>query len=226
MGDEILAKVDKELENYVEGLDLDEESRDAIRFHKVRYQKSLSWIASIEPGGKEVLEMGGQSVSTQIIQRIFPTCSLRNTHFEFRRPFPLEDNSFDIVLCMEVIEHIFDLEILQATTLSGVKHVLDEIFRILRPGGHLFLTTPNASSTWVIQRALLNQPPLAYEHHFRELTFQEMCSLTGEAGFEIVAAKAEQVWAFWDFTHIEDFMRAHGYSLDNRGDDTFLIARK
>lgn len=226
MEEEIQIFVEHELEGYLAGLELDEGSKDAIRYHKARYEKSLNWIATMNPGEKLVLEMGGESVTTRLIQRYFSTCSLQTTNFEFRRAFPLEDSVFDLVLCMEVIEHIFDLEILQATTFSGVDHVLQEIHRILRPGGQLFLTTPNASSTWVIQRTLLDQPPLAYENHFREFTFQEMCSRVQGAGFDIIKAGTETVWADWDFKHITDFMRANGYSLENRGDDTFIIARK
>ncbi len=226
MVDEISLFVEKELEDYLAALDDHEDSKDAIRFHKTRFEKSLIWIASMDPAGKRVLELGSESVTTRLIRGFFPTCTLQTTDFEFRRPFPLEDSTFDLVICMEVIEHVFDLEILQATTFSGVNHVLQEIYRILRPGGQLFLTTPNASSTWIIQRALLNQPPLAYEHHFREFTFQEINSLVESAGLEIVEAKAEQVWAFWDFEHITDFMSSNGYSLENRGDDTFLVARK
>jgi len=43
-----------------------------------------------------------------------------------------EDESFDVVLCLEVIEHVDDPEAL-----------LDEIVRVLAPGGHLILTGPN-----------------------------------------------------------------------------------
>lgn len=45
---------------------------------------------------------------------------------------PFEDNSFDIVINQEVIEHIENQELL-----------LRECRRILKSGGHLILTTPN-----------------------------------------------------------------------------------
>lgn len=44
---------------------------------------------------------------------------------------PVEDNYFDIILCSEVLEHVFDLE-------KGLK----ELFRSLKPGGILILTIP------------------------------------------------------------------------------------
>jgi len=48
-------------------------------------------------------------------------------------PFPYEDNSFDIVLCCEILEHL-------ARTPS---HLMREAHRVLKPGGHFFITTPN-----------------------------------------------------------------------------------
>lgn len=45
---------------------------------------------------------------------------------------PFASDTFDLVICIEVIEHIAD----QA-------RVLREIYRVLKPGGTLYLTTPN-----------------------------------------------------------------------------------
>lgn len=45
---------------------------------------------------------------------------------------PFSDNSFDIVVSCETIEHLPD-----------VQAALREMFRVARPGGRLFLTTPN-----------------------------------------------------------------------------------
>lgn len=45
---------------------------------------------------------------------------------------PFADNSFQVVLCVEVLEHILDQT-----------RCLHEIYRVLQPGGTLFLTSPN-----------------------------------------------------------------------------------
>lgn len=50
----------------------------------------------------------------------------------FGDALPLADNVADLVLLVEVIEHLTEPE-----------RVLGEIHRILKPGGRLFLTTPN-----------------------------------------------------------------------------------
>jgi SAM-dependent methyltransferase len=49
-----------------------------------------------------------------------------------------ESDSFDVITLMDVIEH-----------LANPLELASEIFRILRPGGVLFLTTPNFGSLFV-----------------------------------------------------------------------------
>ncbi|MGQ4648731.1 methyltransferase domain-containing protein [Lyngbya aestuarii] len=44
---------------------------------------------------------------------------------------PFLDNEFDIVLCTEVLEHVAD-----------TRSAISEIYRVLKPGGKLILTTP------------------------------------------------------------------------------------
>jgi SAM-dependent methyltransferase len=51
---------------------------------------------------------------------------------DLTRGLPYPDRSFDLVLLTEVIEH-----------LDNHRAALTEVARVLRPGGHLILTTPN-----------------------------------------------------------------------------------
>jgi ubiquinone/menaquinone biosynthesis C-methylase UbiE len=67
----------------------------------------------------------------------------------------LEDNYFDVVICFQLIEHIQDDNTL-----------LKEIFRVLKPGGKLLLTTPNKTMS-------LTRNP----YHMREYTTDEFRKL-------------------------------------------------
>lgn len=54
---------------------------------------------------------------------------------------PFADNSFDVVLFLEVLEHIYVLSL-----------VLHELSRVLRSGGEMIVTTPNAWAWWNMMR--------------------------------------------------------------------------
>lgn len=56
---------------------------------------------------------------------------------------PLSDNSYDIIIFMEVIEHLYN-----------PSFALKEFYRILKPGGRLYLTTNNISYFYGIYRVL------------------------------------------------------------------------
>jgi SAM-dependent methyltransferase len=47
------------------------------------------------------------------------------------KTIPFGDNQFDCIFSAEVFEHIFNLE-----------HILKELHRVLKPGGHLLITLP------------------------------------------------------------------------------------
>lgn len=64
--------------------------------------------------------------------------------------FPLEDESVDFIFTSEVIEHVYDTE-----------YAFSEMFRILKPGGRLLLTTPYHGFVKNLLIALL-----AFDKHF------------------------------------------------------------
>jgi 2-polyprenyl-3-methyl-5-hydroxy-6-metoxy-1,4-benzoquinol methylase len=58
-----------------------------------------------------------------------------------KEPFPFNDESFDVVTFLEVLEH-----------LKYPKQTLSEIFRVLKPKGVIILSTPNGDMpTWKIR---------------------------------------------------------------------------
>lgn len=175
-----------------------------------------------------VVEVGSPNyLASRVIWSYFPDANPIFTNHDLRfEPFPLNSESVDALIALEVIEHISDWPYQQATTLNGLFYFFEECFRILRPGGYGFFTTPNATSLWVIQRALLGQPPMFYEWHFREYTPSEIVAIFESIGFNVVHISAEFVWHFWNFDPIVKFMKDNGYSTEMRGDDLFVVVYK
>jgi 2-polyprenyl-3-methyl-5-hydroxy-6-metoxy-1,4-benzoquinol methylase len=99
-------------------------------------------------------------------------------------PYPLADAGYDAVVMTEVFEHLREYP---ATALH-------EAHRILRPGGHLYFTTPNAAYIGNRARLALGRnvaTPLGdwvnglpHARHAREYTFGEIIELMRMAGLQ------------------------------------------
>lgn len=197
-------------------------------FDARRIALSIQVISQFHLHKGTVVEVGSpEYLASKVIWSYFSEANPIFTNHDLRfERFPQDDESVDALIALEVIEHLSDWPYRQATTLSGLFYFLEECFRILRPGGKGFFTTPNAASLWVIQRALLGQPPMFYEWHFREYTPSEIRQIMEYIGFRIVHLSAEYVWHMWDFSPIIEFMVANGYDTEMRGDDLFIVVEK
>jgi len=79
-----------------------------------------------------------------------PPADVRMSVFDVERDeFPHADESFDVVLCLEVLEHLS----------VDPMAMMAEINRVLKPGGTLVLTTPNAVRYSNVVSILLGEQP-------------------------------------------------------------------
>jgi SAM-dependent methyltransferase len=99
-----------------------------------------------------------------------------------RERWPFADASFELVLCMEVIEHL---------TFSPA-HMLYEANRVLSSGGHLLLGTPNALAARRVAAMLrgrnVHHPYSGYGphgRHNREFTAEELRLVLEQANFSV-----------------------------------------
>ena len=138
-------------------------SRAYVESHLTRLEKTL---AITPPGGPEdrVLEMGAYLQITPALKTRLGYGEVRGCYYGTgrrdgpahrrsanparrssarwicstprRTRFPYADGHFSTVLCCELLEHLA----------ADPMHMMGEINRILKPGGHLVLTTPNLAS--------------------------------------------------------------------------------
>jgi SAM-dependent methyltransferase len=84
---------------------------------------------------KDLQELGFEGVAAEIDESLHCFNDVEYKKVDMTGKFPFDDNSFDYVVSIEGIEHI-----------ENHFAFLREINRILKPGGQLFLTTPNVLS--------------------------------------------------------------------------------
>src|SRR5688572_24297989 len=97
-------------------------------------------------------------------------CRGRRHERVFRADFhrlPLRAGSFDVVTCIDVIEHLQD-----------DRRAISELFQVVRPGGHLVVTVPAFQSLWGDHDELYG--------HFRRYRLPELRAKLQAAGFDVV----------------------------------------
>jgi ubiquinone/menaquinone biosynthesis C-methylase UbiE len=161
------------------------EERGAAPAHVVRFVRELGTAGhALDLGGgdgrlaalldaHEVTLADVSSVALDRARRRLPEA--RVVKHEAGASLPLDDSSFDLVLCANVLAHVHDLQLL-----------LSEARRVLRPGGRLAIVTPahgRLTGIDVVLRGFERRfPPLS--PHVRFLTRRSLARLLADMGFE------------------------------------------
>ena len=157
-------------------------------------------------------------------------CAIDHFNAEKDR-YPYPDAHYTTVLCCELIEHLFE----------DPMHLMMEVNRILKPGGHLVLTTPNASSLRAIAAILQGYHPgffTAYirpsqagevdARHNREYTPREIRQLLENSGFEVTLLETGEFRdaAHPEFGWVRHLLERYRVETELRGDGIYAVGRK
>jgi glycosyltransferase involved in cell wall biosynthesis/SAM-dependent methyltransferase len=242
---------------YIESWATEPEGRRYFETHQTRLQKTLEMIPPGKPSDR-ILEMGAYMQITPALQYTLGYGEVRGCyygplgrvdhrvatsetgetfeclvdHFDAEKDcFPYPDEHYDTVLCCELIEHLA----------ADPMHMMVEIHRILKLGGHLLLTTPNAASFRAISAILQGYHPgffAAYirptargeaeARHNREYAPQEVRALLENSGFTVLRLETGE---FRDEPHpefawVQHLLRHYKLETELRGDGLFALGRK
>lgn len=112
---------------------------------------------------------------------------LRTIAHDLNVPLPLPDAQFDVLVSTAVLEHL----------VSG-EACLREAFRVLKPGGHLLLTTPSTAAQPVLEFIayrlhLIDAEEIRDHKHY--YTHDELRTLAQQVGFHEITVESFQ-WGF------------------------------
>ncbi len=102
-------------------------------------------------------------------------CGFEAINGDLERDLPYAASECDLVTCLEVIEHV-----------ARAEHLLHEIWRVLRPRGHLLLSTPNFAFWQWRLRYCRGQGPVQEGIHLRFFTRDTLRKTLCDAGFRVV----------------------------------------
>lgn len=111
------------------------------------------FLTTIKAKEKIGIELSEKRVITAL--KLFP--NLRISVADVRN-LPFSDNSFDVIVCSEVLEHV-----------DGFERAIQEFKRCIKPGGCVILSFPN-ENTVAFGRLLLLKFPLHELDHVNSLT--------------------------------------------------------
>jgi dolichol-phosphate mannosyltransferase len=175
------------LRNSILAADYDDRAHDSRIFLQRYWQRSRHrYVTELIAGQGRVLDVGcgssriigalpEGSVAIDVLQRKLRYARRFNRPLArasgFALPFP--DESFACVLCSQVIEHV-----------PKDSPILDELCRVLRPGGRLVLGTPDyANWQWVYIEKLYGLVPGGYkDEHISHYTNAELVEIMGRRG--------------------------------------------
>ena len=224
-----------------------------LQTHWTRYLTTLSAIADLQP--KDALDVGvfpplifqamlaevypglrmaglweGPNAYTQDIRRRADNSTAFSIRLEpansERDPWPYPDNSFDLVTGMEILEHLA----------LDPYFFYTEAHRVLRPGGHLLLTTPNVTSHRSVWKVICGQSPYSfgifvpsggvYGRHNREYAPPELAEIGRAAGFETLRLRTYDVYGDDMTPEAAELLVNRGDDLSMRGENIVYLARK
>jgi SAM-dependent methyltransferase len=246
-----------ELARYLQGWAATPESKSYLAMHTTR---SVRTLEITPPGGSadRILEMGAYLLITPALHTRLGYGEVRGCYYgklgrvEHRDvtsadgetfacdidlfdaekdAFPYPDGHFSTVVCGELIEHLFE----------DPMHLMGEVNRILKPGGHLVLTTPNIASLRGISAILQGYHPGFFPsylkpaesgetdaRHNREYAPREIQQLLECSGFELALLETGE---FLDVPHPEfawvlHLLRRYRLETELRGDGIYAVGRK
>jgi SAM-dependent methyltransferase len=127
-----------------------------LEFFKQQEEQTGQKVLDIGAGhgafSQKLYNMGFDVHACDLFPEIFQFDKITCTKVDITQPFPYTDNSFDMLVAIEVSEHITDHE-----------NFFHEAGRILKPGGKLYITTPNILNLKSRIRFLLSGFFLAFD---------------------------------------------------------------
>lgn len=217
--------------------------------HTRRIARTLQVLLDQKPTGK-LLELGAGGVMALAIKELLPDMEVEVTNFDMSKPtthkhcpqinsyygeftayaidlesdqIPVPDNTYDWVLCCEVIEHM-DVDPM---------FMMSEVNRVSKLGGGLLITTPNIVSSRGLTKMVSGVEPYFYMQyhtdrspyrHNYEYSIHSLMQVVKAAGFD---------GSIWTEDCFEDSMpsvvtrlKSAGFNINHTGDNIITVARK
>lgn len=213
-GQERVLVNEADIRGIFEADDLDHEERVYLDYHVRRFTFAVNAIARMRERHEIATALDvGPHFLTRCICESFPDLQVSTLGWENHRtaparfihshiqfdlndtalgPIPADEEQFDLIVFSETIEHLY----------TSPATVLPALRALLRPGGRLFIQTPNAVQLGARLKLLAGRNPYelirtnrANPGHFREYTMAELRAYADDTGFVVEEAEFCTYWS-------------------------------
>ncbi|MEO5957081.1 MAG: methyltransferase domain-containing protein [Nitrospiraceae bacterium] len=139
----------------------------------------------------EFVQFMKQDADVEILTVNLDPAGQQFTSKGYQEAVPLPDSSAQLVFALEIVEH-----------LTSPFHLMTEAYRLLKPGGHVVITTPNVTRIGNIFKLLIgrspndrlappgyNDPNDEWRPHAREYAMHELAEMLRHIGFEVALSR-------------------------------------
>lgn len=211
-------------------------------FHKIRYEKTFKLLKKFLKNEGKFLDVGcGYGFILEKIAKEYEIELFgvdvkqgvknylnKNVNFLLADCYslPFKNEQFDYVSLFEVVEHLYN-----------PLRALREANRVLKPGGLLFITTPNLTRFGVLFNLILNKSPFMdvkyFEYdgasHLREFAVEELKELLSMSGFSV------EYFDYFDYNFVfdsfkkalaKDIVHIFSFFFKKRRECIFIVGKK
>ena len=186
-----------------------------------RFRKTLALVKECQP--RNILELGFEdpAISEAIVKDIgakytgvdISPVSVRAAKDQglnaiqldaSSEPLPYATDSFDLILCSEVIEHLYNPDF-----------AVEQLKRVLRPSGKMIITTPNLAAWYNRFLLLAGIQPVSSEVSTVRVLGRRL-SILGQGGVPVGHIRLFTLLSLCDFValHHLTLLRVQGYRLE------------
>ena len=136
--------------------------------------KVLGEIVRLNPQAK-IIGVDVSKYAIRIASKKLPNSKFH--HIKDGKKLPINDNSIDFIVCLDVIEHIYDIQ-----------NIYREFKRILRPGGKILITTPyyGVIKNIIIVLTCFDRVFNPFEGHIRFFTKKTLLKAVKQINFGVI----------------------------------------
>ncbi|MBD2311803.1 3-demethylubiquinone-9 3-O-methyltransferase [Desertifilum sp. FACHB-1129] len=160
---------------------------------------------SCEYMAKRGVKVSGIDLSEKCIQAARNHANLNQLEIDYRQgvaeKMPYNNDTFDAVICVDVLEHVAD-----------VSQVLAEIHRILKPNGIFFFDTINRNfkskvvMIWMLENILREIQPGVHDWE-KFITPEELTQMLESQGFNQVEIQGFDMFGSWEVSNPVAFLK-------------------